>query len=359
MRTRKNPFTLWPLLLGLMMPVACAKNGSPLAPNAAPEAATPTVGVERTPAPTATVVSSPTPVVPDPNLYAAIQQVLYQSQILANPNDPVTPENLATLTSLDLESAGVTSVEGLQYCTSLTWLEIGWNSISDLSPIAGLTGLNYLDISGNPVTSLAPVTALTQLTTLDASDIQATDFAPVTALTALNYLYLGSDQITTLPAGLSALTSLGSLDIDANPVSNLTPLEGMTGLWALDIDNCQVTDLSPVTTITNLEMLYAYHNPLTGFPNLSGLARLQYLDAQNCSLSGLTGLSGMTDLNDLYLDNNNINDIDALLSAYNQGSFHDAVTALSLSGNPLGGQDVASVVQALTGDGVNVTGYQP
>eukprot|EP01051_Picozoa_sp_SAG22_P027215 SAG22_NODE_8996_length_615_cov_7.877907_1_plen_179_part_01 len=53
-----------------------------------------------------------------------------------------------------------------------------------------LTSLTWLDLNRNQITDIAPLSALTSLTELDLSSNQITDLAPLSALTSLTYLYL-------------------------------------------------------------------------------------------------------------------------------------------------------------------------
>ncbi len=70
---------------------------------------------------------------------------------------------------------GITSLEGLQYCTNLTKLEMGYksggtpNQIS-ISPLANLTKLTYLELYDNQISNISALANLTQLTHLILSN---------------------------------------------------------------------------------------------------------------------------------------------------------------------------------------------
>lgn len=64
--------------------------------------------------------------------------------------DQLNRGEIAQLTALDISNRGVTSLNGLQYATSLTTLNASNNNISDTSPIAGLTNLAMINLAGNP-----------------------------------------------------------------------------------------------------------------------------------------------------------------------------------------------------------------
>lgn len=67
--------------------------------------------------------------------------------------DQLNRGEIGQLTTLDISNSDVTSLEGLQYATSLTTLNASNNNITDTSPIAGLTNLTSTNLAGNPVSS--------------------------------------------------------------------------------------------------------------------------------------------------------------------------------------------------------------
>lgn len=89
--------------------------------------------------------------VPDTALRTAINQALGRSAL-----DQLNRGELSQLTALDISNRGVTSLEGLQYASSLSTLNASNNAIADTSPIAGLTHLSNQDLSGNPCAGCDP-----------------------------------------------------------------------------------------------------------------------------------------------------------------------------------------------------------
>jgi len=93
------------------------------------------------------LASSPAVHIPDANLRAAINAALGEGRAA---DAVVTRSELASLTTLSFQVGGlaigeqVTDLTGLEYATSLTRLELGFNAITDLSPLATLTALTYL-----------------------------------------------------------------------------------------------------------------------------------------------------------------------------------------------------------------------
>eukprot|EP01051_Picozoa_sp_SAG22_P007594 SAG22_NODE_540_length_9301_cov_422.312758_2_plen_202_part_00 len=96
--------------------------------------------------------------------------------------------------------------------------------------------------------------AMTSLTTLNLRDNQITDIAPLSALTSLTELVLINNQITDL-APMSALTSLDTLDLSHNQITDLAPLSALNSLRTLILSSNQITDIAPLAALTSLTYL--------------------------------------------------------------------------------------------------------
>jgi hypothetical protein len=83
--------------------------------------------------------------VTDAALRTAINEALGRGAM-----DELNKGELSQLTTLDISSRGVTSLNGLQYASNLTTLNASNNAISDTAPIANLASLTNKDLSGNP-----------------------------------------------------------------------------------------------------------------------------------------------------------------------------------------------------------------
>ena len=112
--------------------------------------------------------------IPDPNLRAVIETALGKA-----PGAPITVGEMATLTRLVAENANIQMLTGLEHATGLTGLNLGDNSISDLSPLAGLTNLAVLDLGSNSISDLSLVIRLTNLTWLGLNNNSILDLSPL------------------------------------------------------------------------------------------------------------------------------------------------------------------------------------
>ena len=109
----------------------------------------------------------------DASLEARVRAALYLGE-----HDDLTCRWVSVLTGLGARSLGSTSLVGLQNLTSLTFLDVYRNSISDIGALSGLTSLRLLHFGYNSITDISPLSGLTSLRFLhldnnpDLTDIQ-------------------------------------------------------------------------------------------------------------------------------------------------------------------------------------------
>ena len=145
----------------------------------------------------------------------------------------------------------------------------------------------------------------------------------VSGLTELNAI---DAEIASL-VGIEHLTSLGSLRLGNNPITDISPLSGLTSLTFLNLGGNPITDISPLSGLTSLTDLLLLNNPITDISPLSGLINLTHLTLQFNPITDISPLSGLTSLTELRLSDNSITDIDAL-------SGLTSLTKLNLNRNP-------------------------
>ena len=239
------------------------------------------------------------PDIPDANLRAAIKIAMGKAS-----DDPLTDFEMAFFPELEVPNSNIRDLTGLELATSLTSLDLGTelvsgvgyvnsNHISDFSPLSGLTNLRTLDLGGNSI-----------------SDLSALSGA-ISGLPNLERLYLDNNSISDLTP-LSGLTNLARLDLDKNSISDPSPLSGLANLEWLDLDTNSISDISALSGLTNLARLDLSGNSISDIPVLSGLTRLRSLLLSVNNISDISVLSGLTNLRSLFLSSNSISDISAL-----------------------------------------------
>ena len=306
----------------------------------------------------------------DPDFAKKLQELGHISD--AENITPADMENIAAITSLHVpgtdDASGLTSLQGIEYFESLTYLNCSNNQLTSLD-VSANTALTYLDCflnqltsldvsantaltelycSYNPLTSLdvSANTALTllfcydnQLTSLDVSantaltqlycSINQLTSLDVSANTALTVLYCFSNQLTSLD--MSANTALTELDCANNSLTSLD-VSANTALTYLDCSNNQLTSLD-VSANTALTLLYCAVNQLTSLD----ISRNTELTQLTCFDNQLTSLdvSANTALTVLNCANNSLTSLDV--------SANTALTELDCANNPGDGESTFPV----------------
>ena len=263
-----------------------------------------------------------TPVVPEPDrlpgafvhipdlvLRAAIAEKLGNS-----PNAPITAEDMARVTELDVRNLGkpgIRDLTGLQFATNLIKINFEDNEISDLSPLAGLINLRELELHDNPLLDISPVRGLTSLTFLAVDTNELADISPVRGLTNLTYLEFDHTLVADI-SPVRGLTNLTHLELHSTLVTDLSPVAGLINLEGLSFSHRDLSDLSPLAGLINLRWVRSWNNSLSDLSPLAGLTGLRTIDFCGGDIADLTPLAGLTGLTELYFVNNEISDISPL-----------------------------------------------
>ena len=198
----------------------------------------------------------------------------------------ITPEDMekiAAITELDVSGTedapgALTSLQGIEYFESLTFLKCDSNQLTTLDvsantaltylychsnqltklDVSANTALTYLSCSSNSLTKL-DVRQHTELINLSCSSNSLTSL-DVSRNTALTDLWCESNQLTEL--NVSANTALTQLECNANQLTELDVRQNtaLTGLWCYDN---QLTKLD-VSANTALTWLSCENNPGDG-----------------------------------------------------------------------------------------------
>ena len=154
--------------------------------------------------------------IPDANLRAAIESALGKAS-----GATITATDMAGLAGLNASNANISDLTGLEYATSLTYLNLDDNEIVEISPLLGLTDLTHLSLGGNSISDISAVSGLTNLTDLFLTDNEIVDIWPLEGLTDLTRLDLSNNSISDI-SPLVSNTGLGDnsfVDVRGNPLN--------------------------------------------------------------------------------------------------------------------------------------------
>jgi internalin A len=236
------------------------------------------------------------------------------------------------LQTLNASFDSIQTLEGIQYCTSLSILKLGSNKISDISLLRTLTSLTELELNINRITDITPLQNLIRLQRLFIDNNQVSSFLPLQNMVSLIYLSAngpGSSSSIGLFTDLSpiqGLTNLETLSAVGNRISNLTPLRNLTRLTNLYLFANEISDLTPLQSLTGLSILEIRTNQISNINPLQNLVSLTSLDLGVNQISNLTPLQNLTRLTTLKIHSNRISDITPLQNL-------TQLTSLSLSNN--------------------------
>jgi len=228
---------------------------------------------------------------PDSNF----RSILSGSNYDDDQNGILSANELCGITNLWLDEEGIRSLEGVQYLTSLEYLQIERNYIEELPPLPA--SLESLDCYGNYLTSLSELpdnleqlycgnNNLTSLPKLPSKLKELRCFENgLTSLPALpeklEYLGCSNNKLKTLP---KLPNSLVEISCEFNKITTLPELP--SSLKELECYKNQLTTLPALPA--SLERLSVYENKLKSLPSLP-----QQLKSLSCSYNELTKLPAM------------------------------------------------------------------
>jgi type IX secretion system substrate protein len=207
--------------------------------------------------------------IPDANFVTYLQSIIPSAM---NGNQMNTSSTLVTTIThtINVQGLSIANLSGIQYFTSLTYLDCELNSLSNLPTLP--VSLNFLMCGENSLTILPTLPA--SLTYLFCDHNYTLTSLP-TLPTSLTYLSCGTTSLTSIPTLPNSLTFL----------------------------ECGVSNLTVLPSLPNsLKSLQCYNNALTSLPSLPN--QLTFLDCSNNSLSNLPTLPNSIDT--LACEGNNI-----------------------------------------------------
>ena len=205
--------------------------------------------------------------------------------------------------TVDVSSANLTSLDGIQYFGNTQTLYCHYNQLTRLPDMGMLTSLEGLDCSNNRLKTLPDLRACVNLAQLDCRSNQLIELPPFPVPSQIWKLECAANQLTDLSdcviqpnlveLGCSdnSLTALPS-SLNANPMFSSLLCEGNNLSQLPDMDNTQV------------DTIICKNNKLNELPDLSTLGNLFILNADSNQLVDISGLEGHVNLLFLSLNNN-------------------------------------------------------
>ncbi|MCM3128584.1 MULTISPECIES: leucine-rich repeat domain-containing protein [unclassified Paenibacillus] len=227
-------------------------------------------------------------------------------------NEPLTAEDLASLTVVDLRSLGIKSLAGLEHAVNMTHLRLSGNEISDLAPISEIETLREVDVRNNYVTSIEELAGLTDLGRLYISNNGVASIEAVRNFPRLHTLLISGNPVQSLNA-LEEAKALSWLEATDNGITDISVLAELPSLRYIQLDNNHIENLSPLEHLTEtLEGISMNNNEITDIAPLASLTSLRSIKLANNQIYDLAPLEDLAELSELQLSGNRIWDISPL-----------------------------------------------
>ncbi|MCM3785389.1 leucine-rich repeat domain-containing protein [Neobacillus mesonae] len=224
-------------------------------------------------------------------------------------NEPLTKEDLLSLTVVDLRGLGIKSLSGLEHATNLTHLRLSGNEISDLSPLKAITTLRELDVRNNYITSIDDLAGLTDMGRLYISNNGVSSIEEVRNFPRLHTFYVSGNPVSSLDA-LEETKELSWLEATDNGITDISVLSELPKLRYVQLDNNRVEDLTSLqhlsTTLTGISF---NNNLISDLSPLASLTKLKSIKLANNQITDLRPLEHLSELEELQLSGNRIWDI--------------------------------------------------
>lgn len=222
--------------------------------------------------------------------------------------------NLKTLRRLLLGSNQILDANVLESIRSLQHLKLRSNKIYDIGFLRNLIMLECLNITKNNISDASGFSAIKNCKKLKFLNIGAnrlTDIYPLESLISIQNLDVSANKIVDIDV-LKNLTELEFLDISENRIYNMAPLKNLFNLKGLNVSSNGVSDIDAVKDLKNLRSLAIGNNPISDFTPLQNLASLQHLVLSDSKIDDLTSLISLTNLKELHLRKCDIYDLSPL-----------------------------------------------
>lgn len=251
-------------------------------------------------------------VLEDPALDAYVRELLGRSS-----GSMLTTADLWTITELQLP-AEAQDLSQLALFTELTSLSAPGRAPIDLSFLPSLQKLKYLDLSGCAISAeqLPLIGGLAGLEELNLSDCSLSTLSGLETLSSIRSLDLSVNSISDLTP-LMGCTKLETLHLQHNAVASFSVLSHLGELRYLDLSHNSLSDLTPVSSCVKLEHLNVSTNLLTKLSGIGKLTSLQALDASSNDLTTLSGIGTCTALTNVNLSNNVLDNMDEMVTLVN------------------------------------------
>lgn len=226
---------------------------------------------------------------------------------------------VTTLQTLDLSGCTLSQsvLEVIGTLPDLTSLNLSSCAIESINPLVGLTKLTFLDLSGNTVSDLTALSAMSELRELHLTNNPVGSITYLNDCLKLETLYIENCGVSKLTS-LAGNTSLSSLYASNNKISDISVLADCTALSVIDVSGNEISDISVLTNFPELVSFKANNNQITAVPTFDPeTSKLVQFSANYNEIEDISGFANLMYLNYVRVDYNSVSDILCLKDCYN------------------------------------------
>ncbi|XP_043119819.1 leucine-rich repeat and IQ domain-containing protein 1 [Puntigrus tetrazona] len=236
------------------------------------------------------------------------------------------------LQTLTLRRCGLTSLDGLNQCAQIRYIDVQENSITYVD-CGGLANLQVLLLGRNQLMNIHGLDGAENLQTLQLSHNNISRISGLGPLKMLLRLSVDHNQLLST-RGLSEIYTLLHLDCSYNHLSHVEGLENCALLNTLNLRGNSLTELPVLQNHVLLRDLYLDDNLLSSLDDLESywLPLLQNLSVAHNSVTHLIPLLDLVSLRMLDSSHNCLSDLQNTCLNLQECS---SLQELNLTGNPL------------------------
>ncbi|XP_048463618.1 leucine-rich repeat and IQ domain-containing protein 1 [Rhincodon typus] len=235
------------------------------------------------------------------------------------------------LKSLTLRNCGLETLEGINNCKGLKYIDMQENKIKTIHCLE-LENLCILLLSHNQITSMYGLENCSNLQVLELSHNNITRIGGLESLKKLQRLVVDHNELISTK-GLSETPTLLYLDCSCNYLDSIEGIDNCGLLQTLKLQNNNLSELPRFGNHVLLRELYLDDNSISSLKMSEyWLPMLQHLSVSQNSLTDLTAMSDFLLLKRLDVSNNRLSDLNSFLLSLN--GCHSLLELL-LHGNPL------------------------
>ncbi len=175
----------------------------------------------------------------DPNLTKAIKENKRFEE-----DRPLYTSDIDTMNFLNLNSANIESIQGIEQLSNVQYLELSSNPIRDYDPLSDMVKLEGLEILYNDIEDISFVEELDSVKRLQLSFNNISDIEPLREMDSLEMLQLQENEITDISV-LKDMENLRNVVLIGNQIEDLSVFQDLDNefFW-LYLGKNKISDLS-------------------------------------------------------------------------------------------------------------------